>query len=434
MLSNVGEGLSKNTISGKQIKMYHYLNNDGGLMIIRKKSQQYYIISFNTDRDLFLFYWPKAKKVFDSFDIKGSNFTDANNMTAGIKVRFSPDWKIGSNIHNSTILKLIPNDPLWTHLTYSTTIQLISSPTYGGPHSDYKMSLDWFWQTKKWTATVEQISAYQKKIKPESTILTEKGVEAPDFSNTAGGGSHVGLGIDLGLIGNPKNYVVFSNVISSFKLQGGPQGSSQYCSLVDNTNWVPLPPPRIDIFLNPSSLNIVPGEMQTAEVLANSSSDLPAFVYLNPTSYKGVNFIFFPAKIYLPSNGKGSSTMQIIPSNNLIKSVNGSKDITVPINGYIDFPQNITDATTGVSYKSNQTEKIRSQAFLHSSILGWWDRFIEQSTWAFSAAGSGLNQFAGMLTALAGITATILAFVPKARAQFKKWFGKLTKRRPIGKA
>ncbi|HEY7080702.1 MAG TPA: hypothetical protein VH500_13435 [Nitrososphaeraceae archaeon] len=404
------KGFLNQTSSGYITSTFNDTSRGISTMLVKEKYPIFYNITFKTSSNRFESYWPEIKRIFNSFDITKSrnytlagNFLPYNQYRLGLHMMYPASWDRFDLGNTSTIVRFYPA-PLWTEVMFTMTIQDVSFPSYGGLHSDYKLSIGWDFQKKHWVRTLDQISLGTSN---QSTVLTKQleseFIPMPNFANSNSNGGHIDLNLNLSSIGNPNNYVIFSDALSKFK-----RSSSMFCSLIDLTHWVSLPPPRIRLDVFPNSVNLVPGEEKNMEVRANSSASLPSTVSLNAIQKKDLSLTFLPKNLILPSYGASSSTLRIKASDNLIEEENGSKDVTIPITGDISFPEIITG--TGINVSSPVEKMITIQSYLHVTVSNppSWDEKIGN---IFHPLTSALTEFGGAITTIAGIMTTLGIFV-----------------------
>jgi hypothetical protein len=83
---------------------------------------------------------------------------------------------------------------------------------------------------------------------------------------------HVNLDFDLESIGYPQRYNIMFYTIDSFKY------NNRYYDIVDFSQWIPIPPPRVDLELIPSSITLRPGEEKTVEIRIKLTPEESNFV------------------------------------------------------------------------------------------------------------------------------------------------------------
>jgi hypothetical protein len=117
--------------------------------------------------------------------------------------------------------------------------------------------------------------------------------------------------------------------------------------------------------------------------------------------------------IGLPDIKDGSrSILQILISNDFIKNkLNGSKELVLPITGHATFSEALLDISNKLSYRSNQPENITLRAYVSITALSQLDYLINQITLGFNIIGSGIREFAGIITAAGVIVGGIIGVV-----------------------
>jgi hypothetical protein len=384
--------------SSENFTIYDYPTTGRSVMIV-DKSPKYYIITFDTPIESFQYYYPTAKKIFDSIPSNKEIIIDNVSVPA--------DWYVTQPNVSYAIAKFTPIHPLYTHIVYSMTIQVTSPIRYGEPHSDYKVSLDWQWPNKYWTEKVEQMSIYKKGLlEQQNKLLNKKVIDTPDFVNTSGNGSHIDLTVKLKTIGSPNSYAVFSNVQSNFFIKQLDDQNLTFCGTVDNTAWVVLPPPKIAISVSPTSLIIGPNETGIIHIRANSSTMNPTKISFNSLSGNGLDLdgYYSPQNLTLAPYGIGYSDLHVFALNYSM-----SKDIPLRLTADAEFPSYFIDTSSGYRYISDKIEGMPLDTYVQIRILNLQDRIIKQLTDSYNTFASSVTAFSVVIAAIVTIVTPLLA-------------------------
>ena len=342
-LYNLSNRTTSKTRSGYPTTMYNYTSKTGSLMIVEKKPV-FYIITFNAPNpDQFNFYWPKVKKAFHSFDLSTANgnlLSTHSIAELGMTIQPPADWFIPSDRVNSTVV--ITPDP-WDSLIFGMTIQTLGYPSYGGKHSDYLADLEW--KHHHWTQNLYQLSLSNRRGTPEEKALQIKPIRQANFSNMYEYGSHVDIPLDLSYIDSPDSYIVISSITEKFLLPSVDyklKPTPDPCLLRKTTSWVALPPPKISLSTDRTSLTLRPGDADTIQVHTSITTAFPSTISLSAhtdpslTNLTPQNLTFSPGIMYLsPSSPVGTSTLHIKAPPNIIKKL---REFPLIITGNVSFP------------------------------------------------------------------------------------------------
>ena len=97
---------------------------------------------------------------------------------------------------------------------------------------------------------------------------------------------YVPLSIDLSYINFPTTYDVYFVTTSLYNTTKG------LCNIIDTTSFTPIPPPKMNITLIPSTLELRPGEQKSIEVTIDPSTRLPYKIKLESQSSENIAYNF----------------------------------------------------------------------------------------------------------------------------------------------
>jgi hypothetical protein len=417
--SNVDGGLSNETSSGFPKETYIYTTRDGGLMIVEKEFPIYYVLTFKTKPELFNEYWPRAKVMFDSFDIRrtpGPTSLLENDPISLLNISLPYDDDIWELIRSNKFPPLSATfaiEPHYAEVLFRTTINALSFPTYSSDQADYTTSLSWKSKLNQWKKAVDELYIINSTLQPGMKYLQNRTVFPPDFRNSITGGSHVDLDLNLESIGSPEHYIVVSDVSSKFIKKN----EQVVCHLKDFTNWIPLPPPKIEIDTDPESWTMRQGDKKPIKVLVNSSVNVPAYLNfsarLPETERKSspMELIFDPQNLSLPANGASSTMLNVKAKYDPINGNNSTRDFTINVDAEVEFPLSLVDTASTLPVQDNKIETIRTMASPIRISIQPPMEIPEKISNVFHASASSLAAFGGIVTTIGTIAASFVIFM-----------------------
>ena len=101
---------------------------------------------------------------------------------------------------------------------------------------------------------------------------------------------YVPIIVDLSKVNFPNNYDIYFVTTSLYKTK-----NNHLCNIIDTTSFTPIPPPKINITINPESLEIRPGEEKSLEIRVDPSTRLPYKINLTSVPIDIINpeFTFY---------------------------------------------------------------------------------------------------------------------------------------------
>jgi hypothetical protein len=281
----------------------------------------------------------------------------------------SADYYSDGKMLNSTLWTFLPfqGDPLeYKKVDYGMLIDSDFDRSTGFEGIDYKLEISWDNQTKEWTKKLVQWSVNgDQRILKMSKNYTR-------FSED--GKNYVLLSLDLESILYPAKYkVIFYSDVQK-------NDSSDVIS--DFTRWVAIPPPKLHISTDPTSVTLTPGQVKIIEV-----------------------------KVVVPSYGMVTTNMIISAVQNA-----SSAPYTLTIFANSSFPpeqlinvKSFVNKTSPLPPSAQESQNVFSTSTVAASILPpipplTWQQQISE-TW--SGLGSAINGFVGLVAALIGMAGII---------------------------
>jgi hypothetical protein len=288
--------------------------------------------------------------------------------TPEIRILYPPDWQYqdqtNSNDEARTVIFRSPFEdsesdiPFWREITFTMAIDIDSVLDAG---TDYRVIYsrvpDNTW-TGYWTRQVREISAYDKiRVVGENKNYT-------DFYDKRDS-SHILFSFDLSNVNSPERYKA-AFYITDYFVKG-----HQFCTLIDTTNWVIIPPPEFTISAKPSSVVLRPGEEQKIQLQVKGNTDLQSEAVLtadNNDTSNDIELIFSPSnKTSIPPSGSGTYSLNI-KANDAANPDQKPRSYTFPIIANISFPTSITNRG-GETFSNNKSMSIEESSNLTLTVL-----------------------------------------------------------------
>jgi hypothetical protein len=275
---------------------------------------------------------------------------------------------------------------------YELMLDIISTYDKG---IDYSVAIEWDNSSGKWSKKIKQWSSPSDKVK----ILR---LLPYSFPNHEGNNEHeyINFTFNLDQIGYPTDYNILARTYSFVNTTGGLE-----CRTDDLIDLIPVPPPKFDISLDPSSLTLQPGQKGEINIKINSNTNLNSVIYLPDTiSYSPeIDVDFLPSNVSLPPNGSGTSTM-------LVSSLGNTKlSKIIPIVLEAKFPQALTMSALNATEYSDDTGLLLRT--FPQIIVAEPPKFFDQIGGIFNSSGLWLQNFAGYITTLGTIITGILGLI-----------------------
>jgi hypothetical protein len=372
------------TLSGNQAERISYNNRTGQnelkiMKVWTTKEGKAYDITFSSEPTTYDHYLTIIEDMIKSFEIapslsSGANSIEKANSSAseglltyagsGIRIDYPSEWKVEQTTNNedatTSILFRSPYEdskfamPSWREITFTMALDIDSVHDAG---TDYRVIYsrvpDDMW-TGYWTRQVREISAYDK------VRVTEENVNYTDFYSEQGNSPYILFSFDLNKVNSPQRYKAVFYVTDYFVKD------HKFCTLVDTTNWVIIPPPEFDMSANPSSVVLRPGEEKNVQFQLKGNTDLQSESLLTADNDYGnnVQLHFYPNnKTSIPPSGSGSFSL-VLKANNTAEP----RSYTFPITANISFPTSITNRG-GETFNNNRSVNIIESSNLTLTVL-----------------------------------------------------------------
>jgi len=315
------------------------------------------------DKDL-----PIAKKIIDSFFIKGLNrnamhtSVDKNYQTYHdniVAFQYPSDWSI-KKTPRSGVVEIIVTSPFedksndeisWHEKTYTMAIDVDSVHDTG---TDYRIILSRVLHdsSAKWMREVREISAFD-----ESKLL-----ENSTYPDTLKTNPYVLFSFDLAKANYPERSKIVL-YITDFYVK-----NHQFCRLIDTTNWVIVPPPKFFMSLSPSAVFLRSGQDENVQIRLKGNSDLPSNVHFvaNSSNSSDIKLKFISDKTAIPPSGSGETTLNVkVPEN---VSISKAKQFNIPIYANISFPASVSNRG-GETFSNSKGVSIKEAANFTLNLL-----------------------------------------------------------------
>jgi hypothetical protein len=264
-----------------------------------------------------------GRQHFFSPDIVGVNYlSDGKTLNATI-------W-LSSPLEEPTL-----NKPPFFLLgrTYAWLIDINSAyDTNQGP--DYKVIINWDRLNHRWTRSVQEWSTTPGEDKifgsGEFMSLAQENNYTGFFEK---GKNYVDLFLNLNEVSSPDQYSMSFYALDYFKTKVG------FCTVVDITDLVHIPPPEFIISSSPSSATLRSGEEETIELQLKSTGRLDSHVLFSSNQINdNIETNFIPNQTFVPTSGMANSRLQIKVLENAPTGI-----YTIPIIANISFPTVLTN-------------------------------------------------------------------------------------------
>lgn len=157
---------------------------------------------------------------------------------------------------------------------------------------------------------------------------------------------------DLSLSNYPDQYNV--NILFEEGYNVNINGTYINCNRADVSQWLPIPPPKLSMFLSSNSLDLRPEETKNIILSINNNANLNTKIILSDLSPSdNLNVKFFPNPIFISPFSNATSIVKITSPH-----YKNSDTIPVRIKSEIEFPQNITIIGTNTTIRDISDVKI----------------------------------------------------------------------------
>jgi hypothetical protein len=355
-------------LSGNEARNMSYTNTNRGAKITQIwtiKGDKAYEIEYSASLNKYDEYLPIIQRMIDTFEImpssrESSTSKNETNLldsfptyeSSEIRIGYPSDWSVNSTDNNgvTNILFLSPFEESWRRITFTMAIDIDSVHDAG---MDYRVIYS-RGPNNTWSKEVTETSAYDK------TRLLEENNDSVNLFDKKDNSSAL-FSIDLSKVSSPERYkAVF--YITDYFLK-----NHRFCTLIDTTNWVPIPPPQFTIKADPSHIVLRPPEEKSIQIQLTGNTDLQSEALLAVTNDNYDNDIqldIFPSnKTSIPPGGSGTYTLNIKASDTAKPRSN-----TIPINATISFPTSVTNRG-GETFTNNQSVSITELSNVTLTVL-----------------------------------------------------------------
>jgi hypothetical protein len=233
--------------------------------------------------------------------------------------------RLNGTLHSPSSLTVMP----WHAMGFTMSIDVLSAYDTG---TDYYLEIAWDVFNGSWTRTLSEGSPTGEK-----RILEQEQNYTGFFEY---GKSYLLMSVNLSEISSPDQYRVLFSAWDNFLNQ------RRFCTIVDITNWIFVPPPEFIISTLPTSSILRPGEDANIELKVKSAANLKSYVFLTADKTDGVELNFVPSRVYVPQYGTTTSLLHIKASQDA-----EVRSYTLPISANIIFSTEakLRNSTTGVN-------------------------------------------------------------------------------------
>jgi hypothetical protein len=220
--------------------------------------------------------------------------------------------RLNDTLYSPSSLTVMP----WHAMGYTMSIDVLSAYDAG---TDYYVEIAWDIFNGSWTRTLSEGSSTGEK-----RILEQEQNYTGFFED---GKSYLLMSVNLSEVSSPDEYRVLFSAWDNF------MNHRMFCTIVDITNWIFIPPPEFVISTLPTSTVLRPGEEANIELQVKSAAKLKSYVFLTADKIDGVELDFVPSRVYVPPYGTTSSLLHIKASEDA-----EIRSYTLPISANIIFP------------------------------------------------------------------------------------------------
>jgi hypothetical protein len=415
-----------NTTSQGEVRITRIWTIEGG---------KAYEITYSALPSTYHQFLPIIQEMIDTFEIVSSSSSSSPSIetslnrsksniskdflpyeTSEIRIRYPPDWQYEEQTNNNDKARTVHlrspfedsefDIPSWREITFTMAIDIDSVLDAG---TDYRViysrvpSNSW---TGYWTKQVREISAYDK------IRVVEENKNYTDFYNKQDDSSHILFSFDLSKVNSPERYK------AAFYVTDYLVKDHQFCTRIDTTNWVIIPPPEFTISANPSSVVLRPGEEQNIQLQVKGNTDLQSEAVLtaddNNDLSNDIKVNFFPSnKTSIPPSGSGTYSLTIRTNETA-----EPRSYTFPIIANISFPTAITNRG-GETFNNNKSVSIIESSNLTLTVLPPYTspEVLSNFTEAWITPISGIWTF---IAGVGTVVAPMLLYLYRKRKKNKK--------------
>jgi hypothetical protein len=290
------------------------------------------------------------------------------NNDLGISFEYSPNYTIIDKPWGITILFPSNNFQLISRSygmlidvdsIYDNGIDYIKRIWFDRLNNTWKETL---YETKIWEGTElsERIEMVEGIVR---TIEDKKFTNFPTniLNKLARQVFYVTIPLNLQHLNYPSSYDIYFVTFSSYEVD------NKTCTVLDTTSFTPIPPPKMNITLNPNLLELRPEENKSVEIKINPSTRLPYKVNVTSVSNNLIKSTFAPYNISDIQSGLFRTTLTINCKKNC-DTGEFPKYISWPINATISIEPSHNDIISNRINKNNLSSTTSSIIYLPVKI------------------------------------------------------------------
>jgi hypothetical protein len=335
------------------------------------------VMKFSTIPALFSSIRPIVYTIVDSLEfstinkenfIKSDNYSIYTNSKYNISMLYPSNWIIRdatiSYNSYSNYTEIAKFDFVHSHYdenansraieTYSMVIDVHSTFDKG---SDYIISHGWDSAFKKdgWIKSIYEISSdgHLKLLDRERNIYKNK-------NDTFFNNNFNSIDFDLTKANFPNQYSVYIYKQNIFDID------NYSCMIVDQTGWLPIPPPHFSISAFPDTLELRPNDEKNVKITIHNNSSLNSEFSISNIKNSQLNMTINPSIVSLLPNGDSNINLRI---KNISNNTKESISYTIPLKLSISFPQNTTIFGENVTLTNTEGAKTVQSYFFTTTIL-----------------------------------------------------------------
>jgi hypothetical protein len=341
-----------------------------------------YEIAYSALPNTYNQYLPIIQEMIDTFEIVSSSSSFSPSVetslnrsnsniskdfkpyeTSEIRILYPPKWQYQNQTNSDdearTVIFRSPFEDSWRVITFTMAIDIDSVLDAGTDYRVIYSRVPYTTWIGNWTKQVREISAYEK-----IRVMEEKNMTYTDFLNKRDNSSIL-FSFNLSKVNSPERYKA-AFYITDYFVKG-----HQFCTLIDTTNWVLIPPPEFTVSANSSSVVLRPGEEQNIQLQVKGNTDLQSEAVLtadNNDTSNDIELNFLPSnKTSIPPSGSGTYSLNI-KANDTANNTTKPKSYTFPIIANISFPDSITNRG-GETFSNNKSMSINESSDLTLTVL-----------------------------------------------------------------
>ena len=261
--------------------------------------------------------------------------------------------------------------------------------TYYSMHVDVNSLYDTGLDYTNQISGVASEENWERKVTYEPGSLKRQNISKPDPIN---------FSIDLETLGNPDQYNVIFTTLGTFSKDG------IHCSLQDITNFIPLPPPKLNLSTTKPVPMLRQGEDQTIEMILRSSSEVDALATFYSVSSNGVHLNFSPDKTIILPSGSAVSQLSINVDDNASLGAH-----TLPLIVGVSFPSQVKADIYGIELKMNNPVGVKINKSMDFTVMVL--KPLQPHEYIANFVNQWINPLTGAITAISAAATGILGWL-----------------------